>query len=190
MEKLARRKEMTKINIWILRSHHNIQIETDILVEKSRNKKNPRRCALTWPGFLFLGDPVESYVCRQSWSFRFNGADLISFLKLIGLLRLICFLKVQNRGNYWKRVRVAQKQQLSTLNKMMLTTDKLVGSSPFGSWPQRWSLRGGLWSGASSKARDRMTVSHRNCAPLISSSLSSSWATGVNTSFRFLSFRP
>lgn len=67
VEKLARRKEMTKINIWILRSHHNIQIETDILVEKkSRNEKNPRCCALTWPGFLFLGDPVESYVCRQS----------------------------------------------------------------------------------------------------------------------------
>lgn len=60
--------------------------------------------------------------------------------------------------------------------------------SPCVLWPLCWALRRGLWSGASSNVRERMTVSHRNWAPLISSSLSSSWVAGSSSSLCCLSF--
>lgn len=52
------------------------------------------------------------------------------------------------------------------------------GFSPCGLRLLRWVLRRGLWSGASSKVRERITVSQRNWAPLISSSRSSSRVGG------------
>lgn len=96
--------------------------------------------------------------------------------------------KQLERFNRWKLVRqqTPKKEQyfLSYFNSVTWR------SSLCGLWMLCWALRRGLWSGASSKVRERMTVSQRNWAPLISSSRSSSWVTGSSSSLCGLSFTP
>lgn len=96
--------------------------------------------------------------------------------------------KQLERFNRWKLVR----QQTPKKEQYFLSYYNSVTwrSSLCGLWMLCWALRRGLWSGASSKVRERMTVSQRNWAPLISSSRSSSWVTGSSSSLCGLSFTP
>lgn len=180
-----------KTSFWVKGTSRHCKTSFEILLKWERHWR-------TWLYIFFLPALVRTWAGQHSWTLQSDSTELFtSILWRFGSILLSLSRALQAKaGTTWDYCWFFKEKNTKNV------ADKI---SPLGSLAHMDSggarrhlpvalralccnLRRGLWSGASSKVSERMTVSHRNWAPLMSSSLSSAWASGSSSSLCCLSF--